>query len=207
MSCCCSDVLHRLKALQQLHLAHTNIGPASVPLLASLGQLSFLDARATAIRRPHLQLLQLKFKLQAIQGVVLTRSNAMAAAALNHGGLFVCVCCRQGQADAAEGAARISAGMSSMEAAAEAAAAVQLQTATGSTQPGRRDRKRCRAGGGEGQPMLTVASGSGAGGSEGGVIATAQDLAAWTVEGIATLVQAAAVLEAFAAAAMHGRER
>lgn len=203
MSCCCSDVLHRLEALQQLHLAHTNVGPASVPLLASLGQLSFLDARATAIRRPHLQPLQLKFKLQAIQGVVLTRSNAMAAAALNHGGLFVCVCCRQGQADAAEGAA----GMSSLEAAAEAAAAVQLQIATGSTQPGRRDRKRCRAGGGEGQPMLTVPSGSGAGGREGGVIASAQDLAAWTVEGIATLVQAAAVLEAFAAAAMHGRER
>eukprot|EP00877_Chromochloris_zofingiensis_P011362 jgi/Chrzof1/647/Cz01g23200.t1 len=87
---------------QQLHwprlqitywqLAHTAITPNRVvDMLLSSADLMYLDMRGTGVKAAALQPLQRRFALASLQGAVLTRSTAVAAASVRLG-LFVCAC-------------------------------------------------------------------------------------------------------------------
>eukprot|EP00879_Flechtneria_rotunda_P026870 GHRR01028708.1.p1 GENE.GHRR01028708.1~~GHRR01028708.1.p1 ORF type:complete len:352 (+),score=112.36 GHRR01028708.1:939-1994(+) len=75
--------------VRQWHLAHTHVTARTAELLMCLEQLTFLDMRGTAIQASQLLPLKIRFALSAIQGAVLSRSAAVAAAAVA-ADLFVC---------------------------------------------------------------------------------------------------------------------
>ncbi|KAL4855581.1 hypothetical protein ACK3TF_003911 [Chlorella vulgaris] len=83
--------------LEHLQLAGTKVGVEGVAELARLPHIRFLDMRHTGIGRAALAPLQRRFALQFVQAAVLSSSNTVAAAVLNHD----VVLCRCGQGSGA----------------------------------------------------------------------------------------------------------
>jgi hypothetical protein len=76
--------------IRQWHLAHTRITAKAAELLLCCPDIIFLDLRGSGVKAHQLLPLRTKFQLSAVQGAVLSRSAAVAAAAVSHDA-FLCV--------------------------------------------------------------------------------------------------------------------
>ncbi|GIL99527.1 hypothetical protein Vretimale_4671, partial [Volvox reticuliferus] len=79
-------------SIQRWHLAGTRVTGSGLALLAETSQLIFLDVRGAGVPRAALRPLESRFQLALVQGAVLARSNALAAALVNHPRHMACVC-------------------------------------------------------------------------------------------------------------------
>ncbi len=87
----CPVARHRC-SIRRWHLCRTRVTGAGVAFLQAAAQLELLDLRGTGIRAGELRPLAQRFLLSVVQGAVLARSLALAAAALAQPGSFVCAC-------------------------------------------------------------------------------------------------------------------
>ncbi|GLI69038.1 hypothetical protein VaNZ11_013579, partial [Volvox africanus] len=79
-------------SIQHWHLAGTRVTGSGLALLAETSRLVFLDVRGSGVPRAALRPLESRFQLTLVQGAVLARSNALAAALVNHPQHLACAC-------------------------------------------------------------------------------------------------------------------